>query len=257
MRSIVHRTALAAGLTLAAACADAPTGLDLDPDLARNEKNGGNGRGGAGTTLTATKTATGFNEHRTEYDWTLEKQLVAILDEHMIPEPSTTETSLAPRTNIGLHLSHHRGHHRIGLFALTGCRSLAATSGEWIRNLHIRVDTAITSELSSRSAVLRGCDRGGRVRGCSLKKSPTRCVVLGPGGSHVRESSSCARLSHHKPAIVVLNRTGNHLAGAGCMTIDQCDEWSRGERAIGGHAKLLIGATARVTDESAGREKQA
>ena len=98
MRSIVNRTALAAGLTLAAACADAPTGLDLDADLARNGKNARNGQGGAGTTLIASKTATGFNEVRTEYDWTLEKQLVSIMDEHMIPEPSITETSLAPRT---------------------------------------------------------------------------------------------------------------------------------------------------------------
>ena len=95
MRSIVHRTALVAGLAFAAACAEAPTAPELGTDLARNAKGG---RNGAGTTLTAMKTASGFNETRTEYDWTLEKELVSIMDEHMLPEPSTTETTLAPRT---------------------------------------------------------------------------------------------------------------------------------------------------------------
>ena len=86
MRSIVHRTAIAAGLAFAAACADAPTAPKLGTDLARNARGG---RNGPGTTLTASKTASGFNEMRTEYDWTLEKELVSIMDEHMVPEPST------------------------------------------------------------------------------------------------------------------------------------------------------------------------
>ena len=98
MRSNVHRTALTAGLALLASCADAPTGLDPAADLARNARDGRNGQGGAGTTLVASKTATGFNESRTEFDWTLEKELVAIMDEHMVPEASIVETSLAPRT---------------------------------------------------------------------------------------------------------------------------------------------------------------
>lgn len=174
MRSIVHRTALAAGLTLAAACADAPTGLDLDPDLARNGKNGGNGRGGAGTTLTATKTATGFNEHRTEYDWTLEKQLVAILDEHMIPEPSTTETSLAPRTIKWLD------------YRITATRSepmvtsVAGVRGEvCVRNAGERP----TEGLAIRDVVQRKVS-GGWVDHASADVDVSARPVLAPGETH-------------------------------------------------------------------------
>ena len=96
MRSIVRHTALVGGLSLFAACADAPTQPDVAVDPAR--AGGQDGQRGAGTTLTAYKTATGFNETRTEYDWTLEKRLFEIMDEHMIPEASTTTTVLLPRT---------------------------------------------------------------------------------------------------------------------------------------------------------------
>ena len=95
MRSTVRRTALAAGLTFFAACADAPTAPDLGADPARGPRGGTRG---PGTTLAATKTAIGFNEKRTEYDWSLEKELVAIMDEGMVPEPSITETSIALHT---------------------------------------------------------------------------------------------------------------------------------------------------------------
>jgi hypothetical protein len=98
MQNFVHRTALAAGLTVLAACADGPTEPDRLADLARNAGAGKGGGGGAGTTLIASKSATGFHERQTEYDWSIEKRVKAILDAEMLPEPSTTTTSIAPRT---------------------------------------------------------------------------------------------------------------------------------------------------------------
>jgi hypothetical protein len=98
MSSLVNRRALVAGLTLFAACADGPTQPDLALDPARNGKEPKAGGGGAGTTLVASKTANGFHEVRTEYDWSIEKRVISIMDEHMVPEPSTSATSLAPRT---------------------------------------------------------------------------------------------------------------------------------------------------------------
>ncbi len=74
-----------------AACShDGPTG-----PLAENAQMG-RGGGRNGTTLSASKTATGFDEQRTEYDWSLTKKVNEIMDEHMHPEPSTSTTEIVP-----------------------------------------------------------------------------------------------------------------------------------------------------------------
>ena len=97
MHTRLHHAALAAAITLVAACADGPTQPELAADAARNAK-GSKGGGGAGTTLVASKSAIGYHEVQAEYDWSIRKDVKSIMDEHMHPEPSTTTTRLDPRT---------------------------------------------------------------------------------------------------------------------------------------------------------------
>lgn len=95
MQYVVRVTAGLSALALLAACADSPTSPPrLSPEAQHGKvgKTGGNG----GTSITVVKRAFGFHEDRTEYDWTLEKRVKAILDDNMLPEPSTTEVEVTP-----------------------------------------------------------------------------------------------------------------------------------------------------------------
>lgn len=88
-----HQIRFATGLAafaLAAACADSPVAPTLAPDASFAKR-------ASGTTLSAYKTAEGFREDRVEYDWTIDKKVLAILaGEHMLPEPRTDQTTILP-----------------------------------------------------------------------------------------------------------------------------------------------------------------
>ena len=73
-------------LAAATACHDSPTA-----PLASLRAGSSTGFG-----LSARVSATAFLERRVEYDWTVRKFVSEIMDEHMLPEPSTTHTVIRP-----------------------------------------------------------------------------------------------------------------------------------------------------------------
>lgn len=97
MQSVVRSSLALAAVSLLGACQDGtgPDSLDQADRRAASR---------AGTTISAHKTSTGFLEHRTEFDWMVEKRVKKILvGEQMTRHPSTTEYHLKPEETIWIY----------------------------------------------------------------------------------------------------------------------------------------------------------
>lgn len=96
MSSVVRVLPALALALFAAACSD---GTGPGSDIADRRV-----RAGGGAVIEASKTATGFNESRTEYDWTLSKRVQKILvGEQMSLHPSTTEFHLKANETVWIY----------------------------------------------------------------------------------------------------------------------------------------------------------
>ena len=101
MKLATRRTFVVGIFAVLTGCTDSPTSPKLAPSEAELTKRGGGSA--SGTTLSATKTATGYNEKRLDYDWSMSKIVKDIMDEKpglgMYSIGSTTDV-LIPRQEV-------------------------------------------------------------------------------------------------------------------------------------------------------------